>query len=371
MNLIRFVPMNDDFLSDKLQQRINENALRSLKISNNSIDFCSNDYLGIVKNNLISIPPGSDHGSTGSRLLTGNSALTEKTEKLIAGFHDAESALIFNSGYDANVGLLSCVPQKGDTIIYDKLSHASIRDGIRLSAAQSFSFEHNNLEDLKKKIQAASNKIFVVTESVFSMDGDIAPLKEISSICERTGAFLIVDEAHATGVFGKKGEGVVQQEGIQRQCFARIHTFGKACGVHGAAVLGSQKLRKYLMNFSRAFIYTTALPETAVAAIIASYLLLPKLDEERKQLILLIDHFKSISSGKKLIVKESASPIQAIIIPGNLNVKAAAKTLQRQNFDIRPILCPTVPKGTERLRIVLHSFNTPEQLTTLIKILES
>src|SRR5207249_2240995 len=156
---------------------------------------------------------------------------------------------IFNSGYDANTGLLSCVPLRGDTIIYDYLSHASIRDGIRLSLALSFSFRHNDLEDLEKKLKMASGNIFVVTESVFSMDGDKAPLQQLINLCQQYHANVIVDEAHATGVIGNKGEGLVQALGLQKKCFARVHTFGKACGVHGAIILGTGILRHYLINF--------------------------------------------------------------------------------------------------------------------------
>ena len=158
--------------------------------------------------------------------------------------------------------MLSSVPQKGDVIIYDQLSHASIRDGIRLSFASSFSFLHNDVDDLEKKLSAAaksSQNIFVVTESVFSMDGDMAPLNEISKLCEKYNAALIVDEAHATGIIGEKGEGLVQHLDLQQKCFATLHTFGKACGCHGAVILGSKQLKKYLINFARPFIYSTAL----------------------------------------------------------------------------------------------------------------
>jgi 8-amino-7-oxononanoate synthase len=258
--------MNEDFLEKKLEKRKEIDALRTLAINEGKTDFCSNDYLGIVKNKLLENVPGENyaHGSTGSRLLSGNYKLIEETENIIANFHEAEAGLLFNSGYAANTGLLGCIAQKGDIIIYDQLSHASIRDGIRLSFATSFSFQHNDVGDLEKKLAGIQNpgvNIFVVTESVFSMDGDMAPLLEISSLCERYGAGLIVDEAHATGVTGAKGEGLVQQLSIQHKCFARVHTFGKACGCHGAIVLGSEKLKNYLINFSRPFIYSTSLPQ--------------------------------------------------------------------------------------------------------------
>jgi 8-amino-7-oxononanoate synthase len=361
---------DDVFLEKKLQERIDKNALRELKLPANKIDFCSNDYLGVVYNNLLEnkIDAHLKTGSAGSRLLAGNYMLVEKTEQQIAAFHKAETALIFNSGYDANIGVLSCVPQKGDIILYDQLCHASIRDGIRLSFAQSFSFAHNDIDELEKKLQVAagsSKNIFIVTESVFSMDGDFCDLKSVIHLSKKYKAHLIIDEAHATGVISENGEGLVQKENMQSEVFCRIHTYGKACGVHGAAVLGSQKLKNYLINFARSFIYTTALPEHAVAAISTSYKTFPFLNKERKHLHELISCFqKSHLKFEKLI---SETPIQIVIIPGNELVKQVAAQLQNANLDVRAILYPTVPAGKERLRIVLHSFNTMEQLETLIK----
>jgi|SRR5579871_1441417 len=360
--------MNDDFLNKKINERKAQNAFRQLRLPEGKIDFCSNDYLGIVKNDLIgrrSSDVGHRLGSTGSRLLSGNYLLIEETEKQIAIFHEAEAGLIFNSGYDANVGLLSCVPQRGDTILYDYLSHASIRDGIRLSFANSFSFAHNDLYDLEKKLVVAKGNIFVVTESVFSMDGDFAPLYEIIFLCEKYHAYLIIDEAHATGVIGEKGAGLVQQLNLQQKCFARVHTFGKAVGCHGAIVLGSEKLRDYLINFSRAFIYTTSLPEASVAAIQEAYRIFPGLDFERNHLQQLIVQFQNSEIAFEKF--KSTTPIQVVIIPGNEEVKRIAHQLQENNFDVRPIVYPTVPKGSERLRIVLHSFNISEEIGLLIE----
>lgn len=368
--------MNEDFLNKKLGERIAANALRSLKINkaqgnNTTIDFCSNDYLGIVKNRLIEneISPALSHGSTGSRLLSGNYDLIEETEKFIADFHDADAGLIFNSGYDANTGLLSSVPQKNDVIIYDQLSHASLRDGIRLSFATAFSFQHNDLHDLEKKLSSVGHDAqkFIVTESVFSMDGDFAPLEEIIRLCEKYNAALIVDEAHATGVIGEKGEGLVRKLNLQKKCFARIHTFGKACGAHGAIVLGSEKLKQYLINFSRQFIYSTALPPSSVAAIAASYKRFPEMKKERSYIDHLIQIFKD--SHLKFKILPSETPIQIVIVPGNEEVKKIAETLQGNNFDIRPILYPTVPKGQERLRVVMHAFNREEEVKALTILL--
>ncbi|MGI8951630.1 MAG: aminotransferase class I/II-fold pyridoxal phosphate-dependent enzyme [Chitinophagaceae bacterium] len=366
-----------DFLQNKLNERKSLNALRSLRLPENKIDFCSNDYLGIVKNNLLchellTMNYELKSGSTGSRLLAGNYALIEETEKQIANFHQSEAALIFNSGYDANVGVLSSVPQKGDTIIYDFLSHASIRDGIRLSLAQSFSFAHNDVNDLEKKLKKATNNlknIFVVTESVFSMDGDFCPLQQIVFLCKKYNAHLIIDEAHATGIVGEHGEGLSQHLQLNNEIFCRIHTFGKACGCHGAAALGSHQLRNYLINFARTFIYSTALPPTAVAAIQASYKIFPKLIDERKYLQKLIQQFQSAQINYEKLISET--PIQIVIIPGNDEVKKAADNLQKNNLDVRPILYPTVPKGKERLRIVLHAFNTQSELQQLIEQLNN
>jgi 8-amino-7-oxononanoate synthase len=309
------------------------------------------------------------YGSTGSRLISGNYPLIEEAERQLAEFHDVPTALIFNSGYDANIGLLGCIPQRNDTVLFDQLSHASIRDGIRLSHAFAFSFEHNNVDDLERRLQSAIGNIFVVTESVFSMDGDIAPLADIATVCANYNAMLIVDEAHATGVIGDKGEGLVQQLGLQKTCFARVHTFGKALGCHGAVVLGSESLKHYLINFSRPFIYTTAMPASAVRAILQSYKSFPVMTGERRYLSELVGKFRAGMDAVHLC--KSVTPIQGVIIPGNDEVKHAARVLLENNIDVRPILYPTVSRGKERLRIVLHSFNTESELNQLLTILQS
>ncbi|MDR3712507.1 MAG: 8-amino-7-oxononanoate synthase [Puia sp.] len=379
--------MSEEFLRKKLQERWDQDAYRTLKLPTGKADFCSNDYLGIAAGGLLEACAGKSspatgngllrHGSSGSRLLAGNYALMEETEKEIALFHQAPAGLIFNSGFDANLGLLSAVPQRNDTILYDSLSHASIRDGIRLSFARSFPFVHNDTADLEKRLRAATGTVFVVTESVFSMDGDQAPLREIAALCKQYGARLIVDEAHATGVIGDRGEGLVQQMALQESVFARIHTFGKALGCHGAVILGSELLRDYLINFSRPFIYTTALPETSVQAIVCAYRLFPALGSHRERLRQLIARFREEMRGLERPAgparpagPDSVTPIQVALIPGNEAVKRAARLCQENGLDVRPILYPTVPKGGERLRIVLHSFNTPEELSRLVAVLQ-
>lgn len=350
----------------KLEEQRNKHAFRQLSIAaEGSTDLTSNDYLGLARVGLE--VSGFSHGSGGSRLLSGNHPAAGQLEMKIAAFHHAPSALLFNSGYDANLGLLGSLPQEGDSIFYDILSHASIRDGIRLSRAEAFAFLHNDLADLERRLMTGKGSRYVVTESVFSMDGDLAPLKEMVELCTRYGAFLIVDEAHATGVIGERGEGLVQMLGLEGQVFARIHTFGKALGCHGAVVLGDSALKDYLVNFSRPLIYSTALSPAAIEAIRVSYDKFPAMHAARAALAELVKCFQSLQLPYKIL--PSSTPIQGIIIPGNEAVTAVASLLQQHGFDCRPIRYPTVPKGKERIRIVLHAFNAKEEIQRLGSVL--
>ncbi|MDO5978630.1 aminotransferase class I/II-fold pyridoxal phosphate-dependent enzyme [Flavivirga spongiicola] len=367
-------------LQQKLEDRKANNALRQLGAQNNLVDFSSNDYLGFSKSETIFNKTHTfltehritHNGATGSRLLSGNHPLFNIIESLLSGFHNSESALIFNSGYDANVGLFSSVPQRGDIILYDEYIHASIRDGIRLSNAQSYKFKHNNLADLKKQIlRYALNDnqdIYVVTESVFSMDGDSPDLKGMAQLCKDYNAYFIIDEAHAVGIFGEHGVGLVQHLKLEKDIFARIITFGKAIGAHGAAIIGRESLKQYLVNFSRSFIYTTALSPHTLANMHAAYDELV-LTENIKQLHKNITHFKSEIIKNKLqnFFIESNSAIHCCIISGNDTVKLIAQKFQEQGFNIKPILSPTVPKGQERLRFCLHAFNSEEDISKVLK----
>ena len=355
--------MIDKFLNSELQKRKEGNLFRELIIPKEKIDFCSNDYLGFSKKKWKT--NNTNHGATGSRLISGHSTLFADTEKFIAQFHNTEDSLIFNSGYDANLGFFSTIPQKGDTVIYDELCHASIRDGLQLGKARNFSFHHSSVTDLERKIQNATGNIFVVVESIYSMDGDQSPLKDISELCEKHSANLVVDEAHSTGIFGENGEGLCQE--LKIKTFARIHTFGKALGAHGSAITCSIITKNYLINFCRSFIYTTALPPYSIHIILQSYKELHN-NKEREILKKNISLFKNQIKSKHLI--ESISPIQSIIIGGNKKTKKTAETLQQFGFDIRPILSPTVPGETERIRICLHSFNTEKEVTLLCEKLK-
>jgi 8-amino-7-oxononanoate synthase len=374
---MRQLPEN---LSAKLAIRKQNNALRQLPSRSKSIDFASNDYLGLSKSETVFHQTHQylvdndsiQNGATGSRLLSGNHKLYPETENYIALFHKSESALIFNSGYDANVGFFSSLPQKGDLILYDELCHASIRDGIQLSKAKAYKFGHNDFEDLEKLILRNQNGvIYIVTESVFSMDGDTPNLEELAQVSEKYNCYLVVDEAHALGVFGSTGEGLVQMLGLQDQVFARIITFGKGLGCHGAAILGSLELKDYLVNFSRSFIYTTGLSPHSVATILMGY---QYLDKEKQNIEVLrenIIHFnqeKNVLGLKQLFVR-SKSAIQSAIIPGNENVKSIAQKLQEKGFDVKAILSPTVPEGQERLRFCLHNFNSKEEISEVLRLL--
>ncbi|HSP82226.1 MAG TPA: pyridoxal phosphate-dependent aminotransferase family protein, partial [Gillisia sp.] len=261
------------------------------------------------------------------------------------------------------------------------LVHASIRDGIKMGNARALKFSHNNLEELESKIKrlkrqqnSESGDIFIVTESVFSMDGDTPPLESLCSLAEELDCFLIVDEAHAVGVFGERGAGLVSKLGLENMVFARIVTFGKALGTHGAVILGSEKLVEYLVNFARSFIYTTALPPHAVAGILAAYQYLenspealPSIDQLKDNISLFGKEIRRLKLNSHFI--ESRSAIQCCIIPGNAEARATASKLQQEGFDVRAILSPTVPRGSERLRICLHSFNTSEEIQELVKLM--
>lgn len=363
----------DTFLVQSLQKRKEQNALRTLRVNDHLIDFCSNDYLGFARSKKLNSNISKAikklkeyNGSGGSRLLAGNTAYAEDLEKVIAKIHSAEAGLIYNSGYDANVGLFSSIGQKGNTIIYDELIHASVHDGMRMSSATTYAFRHSDVKHLEERLKIAEGQIYVAVESIYSMDGDRSPLKEMVLLCKKYKANLIVDEAHATGVTKNKGKGVVQELKLEKEVFARVHTFGKGLGCHGAIIIGSALLRDYLINFSRSFIYSTALPLRSLVAIREAYSLLDKSEKEIKALQQLIKTFKdSISKELRASLIPSDSPIQCLVVSGNDEVKKLAKVMQGKGFDVRPILNPTVPKGKERLRICIHAFNTEKEVKTL------
>jgi len=365
----------------KLQQRKENNSLRTLSQPSEGVDFYANDYLGFSKNEKIyqrSLDFLEEHqlqqnNSTGSRLISGNFKIHEAIEAQIAVFHHSENAILFNSGYDANVGFFSSIPQRGDVVFYDELIHASIRDGLQMGLAKSYKFKHNDLEDLQAKIEklTTSGEIYVVTESIFSMDGDYPDLPTLVKFCNEKNIFLVVDEAHALGVFGETGEGLLQHLNLHHKVFARIVTFGKGLGAHGAAILGSETLKEFIINFTRSFIYTTAIAPHSVATISSAYQELVHTSAIKKlqqNITYFQQQVEDLDLKDAFIASDSA--IQSCIIPGNEQVKAIAEKLQQQHYLVKPILSPTVAKGEERLRFCLHSYNLKEEIFSVLQCLK-
>lgn len=369
-------------MEKRLKERKSQGNFRELTSHKLPYDFVSNDYLGLARNeelferiqktveklNIRTV------GSGGSRLLSGNHQLTERLEERLARLFQSEASLLFNSGYNANLGLLSSVAQRGDTIIYDELSHVCLKEGAWLSKAESFKFRHNDIDDLEKKLKGGKGNLFVVTESVFSMDGDQSPIEEIVSLTKKYGANLIVDEAHTTGCFGENGNGWLCEKGLANEVFARVYTFGKAVGAHGACVAGSNILIDYLINFSRPFIYTTALPIHSVVTIDEAFNYIAKHSDLKLRLNDKINYFLQLINQSGISLSPgslSKTAIQPIVIPGNQRIKEVTSSLVNKGFDLRPILAPTVPEGTERIRLSLHVHNTKEEIESLVLLLKN
>jgi 8-amino-7-oxononanoate synthase len=371
-------------LHKKLEERRKIGNFRQLSQHKGLVDFVSNDYLGLSRSAELAAMIKQEYdsfstsyaGSTGSRLLSGNSAYAQDLECRLACTFKAEAALLFNSGYAANLALLSTIPQKGDTIIYDELSHACLKDGARLSFADRFSFKHNDMDDLERKLQRACGEKFIVVESVYSMDGDSCPLLEIVRLKQKYGAYIIIDEAHSTGIMGKDGSGMACALGLEQEILASIYTFGKAMGVHGACIAGSQVLGQFLINFARPFIYTTAMSLHSLVSISNAFsflqnnLHLQQLLKDKRDFFnqLFLSVIGDSSCFRRI---ESQSAIQALVIGGNEEVKMKSASLMAHGFDVRPILSPTVKKGEERLRICLHTYNTEQEIERLIHALKN
>lgn len=344
-------------LKEMLDLRRNRGELRELVSKPMLVDFTSNDYFGFAKMEAAGLS-----GSTGSRLLTGNHPFYSKLEEKIAQFHHAETCLIFPSGYSANLGLISALGVKDATFLYDMDVHASLIDGMRLSYARCLPFRHNDLHSLESRLKKVSGLVYVLIESVYSISGNLAPLQEMAELCKRYGAHLIVDEAHATGPFGR---GRVSEERIENDVFARIHTFSKALGCYGACIVCSHCTRDFLINYSRPFIYTTALPPAVLQAIDQAHeKLASDGDWHRNRLIALISHFR-----KKCLFLTLPSPIQALYYSDRLALQRDAFRLMQEGLDVRPILYPTTRKRKECLRVVLHSFNSEKEIDKLFEVL--
>jgi 8-amino-7-oxononanoate synthase len=338
-----------------------------------AVNFYSNDYLGLCSDPRLRAAvaealQNSAVSSTGSRLLSGNARVWEELEIEIAAFFGSEAALYFNSGYAANTGLFSCLPQPDDLVFSDSANHASIIDGIRLSRARKIVFPHLDLtflEDALRQAAAEPGQKFIVTESVFSMDGDRAPIAEMISLAERYGAELIVDEAHATGVLGPQGRGLVADAGAMRRALAVVHTCGKALASAGAFILCSAVLKKYLINHARPFIFSTALPPYIAAQTRAALRIAADADAERVNLCRLADHLRARLARDGMDAARSASQIIPVVIGENERAVAVAAQLRSDGFAVRAIRPPTVAVGTARLRLSLSAKHTVEMLDGL------
>ncbi len=362
-----------------LEQRKENYLFRQLTVNQYLTDFSSNDYLGLSRSAFIWQQVEQDYknyhfhktGATGSRLLNGNSALYEEVEDLLAKTHHAEAALLYNSGFDANVGLISSLVRPNDAIFYDELVHASIHQGMKLSGAEKVVFKHNDYTDLEEKLNASTHKIrFIITESIFSMEGDKADLIKLTDLATKYKVNLMIDEAHATGLFGSNGSGLCNEAQIEDKCFARIYTFGKAIGSHGAVVVGSRWLKEYLVNFSRNFIYSTALETHNLLSVKHAYFYLQSNINQVFSINNLNKYFQNKANDLKSSFEvRGDGPIYGIIVPDNKKCKDLALYLQKNNLDVRSILSPTVPKGTERLRVILHSYNTIAEIDQLFSLL--
>lgn len=358
-------------LRASIEKRTCSGLLRTLADKSHLIDFSSNDYLGLARDErhlaLIQASTHQHGGSTGSRLLSGEREFTTIVEQQISSYHQVEAALLYSSGFMANIGLLGTLIRPADHVLFDSLSHSSIRVGLELSRASTQEFKHNNLTDLKHKLNSRdqSKQLFVVIESIYSMDGDEARLEEIVELCRQHNAHLIVDEAHSIGVSGHKGEGLIRKHRLTDSIFAQVVTYGKAMGTHGAAVLGSLLLKDYLLNFSKSQIYTTAPSLHTVATIQAAYKALETRNDLHERLRKNKQLFESLTGI------QSPSAIYSILVPGNEEVLHASAKLEEHGFDVRPIRYPTVARGKERLRVNIHAHNTNQEINDLVKSLVS
>jgi 8-amino-7-oxononanoate synthase len=329
--------------------------------SPSGIDLSSNDYLGFandpyLKSRMCAAVAREGCGSTGSRLLRGQRDSFSAIEKRFAAFKRTEAALYFATGYAANVAVLSAFASRGDVVVSDRANHASIRDGIRLSAADKVVTEHSDPGTLRKAFgsSTALGQRFFVTESVFSMDGDIAPLTEYAKVCRETGAALIVDEAHAVGIYGARGTGCIELAGIENDVFLSINTAGKALGVCGAFVAGPAWAIDYLIQCARPFVFSTAPPPPVAAALDAALDLVEREPQRRHRVLSLAQLLREMLAERGFAVTQDGSQIVPVLLYDAARAVAVATAVQLDGFDVRAIRPPTVPTGSARLRVSLN-----------------
>lgn len=350
-----------------LEQRItahlkalDEGGLRRSLRPPAGVDFSSNDYLCLsqeprLKAAMLAAVEQEGCGSTGSRLLRGERNSFSSLERTFARFKGTERSLYFSSGYLANLAVLTTLPEDGDLIVSDERNHASLIDGIRLSRARRLVFPHNDVGALTRALdEPRRGHVFVVVESLFSMDGDIAPLAEYASLCRSRGAALIVDEAHAVGIFGARGSGLVEAVGVGEDVLLTVNTAGKALGVSGAFVAAPAWTIEYLVQQARPFIFSTAAPPAVAGALAASLSIVAEEPGRRTTLLHLARHLRGRLAAEGLTIAPGESQIVPVMIGDNERAVAVAESMQRQGFDVRAIRPPTVAPGTARLRVAVN-----------------
>jgi 8-amino-7-oxononanoate synthase len=362
-------------LKSELREIANRGELRTLEIPT-GINLCSNDYLGLAMSPALrdavaeAVVRAGRISSTGSRLLAGNATDWEKLESNFAEFAGTEAALYFTSGYAANVGLLSALAGRGDIVFSDSGNHASLIDGARLSGAEKVVFPHGDLDALELALRDRANqpcRKLVVTESVFSMDGDLAPLREMAILAKHYGTELIVDEAHATGVFGPEGRGRIAELGLENEVFAVVHMCGKALASAGAFVCGNATLKNYLINRARTFLFSTALPPYMAAQIGTAVRLARSADAERTRLNSMAAKLREELRAAGWGIAKSESQIVPVILGENETAIRFTEELAREGFAVRAIRPPTVAPGTARLRLSLTSALTDDHIARLVQ----
>lgn len=348
---------------------LEEAGLRRTLQPPTGVDLSSNDYLGlanhpVLKQRMAEATIEHGCGATASRLLRGELADLSAVEKRFAAFKNSDASLYFASGYAANLSVLATFINRHDVVLSDEHNHASIVDGIRLSRARRIKFDHCSIDDLARRLRTYGNEVqkFVITESLFSMDGDFAPLADYAELCRETGAVLIVDEAHAVGVYGNRGSGYIEQTGIEKDVFISVNTAGKAMGVVGAFVAGPAWAIDYLIQCARPFMFSTGPVPSVAAALDASLSVIADEPERRHRLQRLSQTVRRLLMERDFTIGNSQSQIVPIIVGDNRRATAMAHELQREGFDVRAIRPPAVPAGTARLRV---SINAQLEETTL------
>ncbi len=342
-------------------------------------DFSSNDYFSLSRNEHIvtSVKEGLEHygfASTSSRFIRGERDLHQDLEKQLAHYKGTERALLFNSGYAANIGAITSLVKKGDVVFSDQLNHASLIDGIRLSGAKIVIYPHLNVEFLKSKLEEipVETQSFIVTESLFSMDGDVAPLDIYAELSRQFDAGLIVDEAHALGIFGVQGAGLIDHFKVGDQVLCSISGLGKALASIGAFVAGRDEVIEAILQRARTLIYTTGMPPAFLCAIKASLAQVCQEDRLRTELLARVNHMEKLLSDEKLLpLRALASPIFPIILGDNFRALEIAEKMCAAGFDIRAIRPPTVPEGSARLRITTNIGHSLELISDCVNYLRS